>query len=510
MNNKEKNEIEYSTKSTVDLTDSEIAECSELFSSFYGKYSDKSDFKPGERVKMGPTYYVRNYCKKDFYVAMARDNGQLVGQAFYIRKKYEKYGMMTWVLQLVVNREYRKQGIASTLLRSIWGFSDDYAWGLATANPCTVKTLESATFRKCNPLVIKEHLEAVKVIGEDTTFVKSTEYYVADNMSQVNKSFYVDNSEYKIDNTSCDKYLGKLKNGHEWLAFTFQCQNIEVDKYKKHFDEIVAFSEKILKEAYSRMDVTAHSWTKGTLNEVEFIEQFCTKGTLLDLGCGIGRHSIELVKKGYDVCGIDFSEKHILYAQEQIREYKDLNNKCEFLCEDIRNYDEGKMFDNIVCLYDVVGSFPDAKDNIEIIRTAYKHLKKNGIFILSVMNMELTKHIIPDARKADLKEHPEILLKLPPSQIMQQTGDIFNPEYLAIDTKTNLVYRKEQFNNDSSLSAEYVIRDKRYTMEEIENILRAEKFEVVDKRYVCAGKFEQKLDALDPHAKEICIVARKI
>ena len=40
------------------------------------------------------------------------------------------------------------------------------------------------------------------------------------------------------------------------------------------------------------------------------------------------------------------------------------------------------------------------------------------------MNMELTKHIVPDERKADLKEHPEILLKLSPSQIMQKTGDI--------------------------------------------------------------------------------------
>ena len=508
--NKIKDEIEYSTKSTVDLTEKEIEECSELFSMFYGKYSAESDFKPGERVKLGPAYYVRNYRKKDFYVAMARNDGKLVGQAFYIRKKYENYGMMTWVLQLVVNKEYRKRGIASTLLRSIWGFSDDYAWGLATANPCTVKTLESATFRKCNPQVIKKHLRSVKMIGDDTTFVKSTEYYVTDTSSQVNTRFFVDNSEYEIDDNTCDKYLGELKNGYEWLAFTFQCQEIQIDKYKKHFEETVAFSEKILKEAYSRMDVTTHSWTKGTANEVDFINQFCSGDTLLDLGCGIGRHSIELAKIGYDVCGIDFSKKHIEYAKEQFDKYGDIGIKCEFVCADIRSYIEENVYDNIICLYDVIGSFPDDNDNIEIIRTAYKHLKTNGIFVLSVMNMELTRHIIPDERKVDLKEHPEILLKLPPSQIMQKTGDIFNPEYLAIDTRTDLVYRKEQFNNDSSLSAEYVIRDKRYAMDEIVKILRKENFEIVDKRYVCAGHFDKKLDALDLHAKEICIVARKV
>lgn len=508
--NRAKDEIEYSTKSTADLSEQEIAECSELFSSFYGKYSAESDFKPGERVKMGPTYYVRNYCKKDFYVAMARNKGQLVGQAFYIRKRYENYGMMTWVLQLVVNKDYRKQGIASTLLRSIWGFSDDYAWGLATANPCTVKTLESATFRKCHPQVIKKNLLAVKMIGNDTTFVNPTEYYVTNTSSQVNTRFFVDNSEYEINDTTCDKYLGKLKTGYKWLAFTFQHQDIQISKYKKHFEETVAFSEKILKEAYSRMDVATHSWTKGTPNEVEFIDTFCNKGTLLDLGCGIGRHSIELAKLGYKVCGIDFSEKHIRYANEQFIKNKREGDECRFLCADIRLYEEEKEYDNIICLYDVIGSFPEKQDNIEIVRTAYKHLKKNGIFILSVMNMELTKHIVPDERKADLKEHPEILLKLSPSQIMQKTGDIFNPEYLAIDTRTDLVYRKEQFNNDSSLSAEYVIRDKRYTMDEIEKILLKEKFEIVDKRYVCAGQFDKKLQALDMHAKEICIVARKM
>lgn len=503
----DKREIVYSTKKTVDLLKEEIKECSDLFSHSYGKYSAKSEIRPGEQVKMGSKYYEGHYCKPDFYVAMAREQEKLVGHAFYIRKRYEGYGILTWVLQLVVHKDYRKQGIASTLLRSIWGFSDDFAWGLATANPCTVKTLESATFRKCRPIVIRKNLRAIKLIGNDTTFVSPDAYDVTNCTSQVNTGFYVDNSDFAVKD-SCDKYLGKLKPGYEWLAFTFQNQDIQLEKYKKHFDDTVAFSEKILKEAYSRMEVSSHGWTRGTQNEVAFIDQHCQKGSILDLGCGIGRHAIALAKLGYEVCGVDFSEKHIEYADSE-RKKGVLEENCRFICEDVRFYREKRLYDNVICLYDVIGSFPNEEDNLSIIKTAYKSLREKGIFILSVMNMELTENIVLSDRKANLQEKPDILLKLPPSGTMQKSGNIFDPKYIAIDTRTGLVYRKEQFENDSSLSAEYVIRDKRYRMKEITALLKENKFEVLDERYVRAGHFDEPLQSLDSHAKEICIVARK-
>lgn len=502
-----KKNITYSVINTVDLTEQEIEACSELFSSFYGKYSAQSKTRPGEQIKMGPKYYKQHYCKPNFFIAMAKEQEKLVGQAFYIRKEYKNYGVITWVLQLVVDKKYRKQGIASTLLRSIWGFSDDYAWGLATANPCTVKTLESATFRKCRPSVIRKNLRAVKLIGNDTTFVASDAYDVTNCTSQVNTGFYIDNAEFNIED-SCEKYLGKLKPGYEWLAFTFQNQKIQLNKYRKHFVETVAFSEKILKEAYSRMDIVTHGWIKGTENEVSFISKYCKQGSILDLGCGIGRHAIALARLGYQTCGVDFSSKHISYANAQ-KEKENIQNNCKFICEDVRFYKTENKFDNVICLYDVIGSFPDESDNLRIIKTAYQHLNKNGIFILSVMNMELTESIILPDQIANLKERPDILMHLPPSGTMQKSGNIFNPKYLAIDQKTRLVYRKEQFGNDKILSAEYVIRDKRYTMKEIVALLKKCNFKILDKRYVRAGHFDEKLQALDEHAKEICIVAQK-
>ncbi len=501
-------EIQYSTKRTLDMTDEELQECSELFSSFYGKYSKASKRRPGEQIRMPASYYRKNYCRDNFYVALARLDGVLIGQAFYLRKDYTEqgYGVMTWVLQLVVNTSYRQRGIASTLLRSIWGFSDDYAWGLATTNPCTVKTLESATFRRCKPAIIKRNLKAIRTIGADISFVKDAECIVTGASSQINTDFYVDNHAFIKDDT-CEKQLGKLRPGYEWLAFTFRDQGIQNDSFQKHFKDMVAFSERKLKEAYSRMNMSVHNWAKGTENEVDFLWQYGDNHTVLDLGCGQGRHSIAMAKRGSEVTAVDFSQRNIMSAMDKAE--KENVCRCSFLCDDVRGYHDDTEYDKVICLYDVIGSFPEETDNLKIVETAYRQLKRNGIFILSVMNMELTDTLVLDTNKGNLQNNPDIIRKLPPSRIMQSSGDIFNPKFLAIDTSTGLVYRKEQFSDDDGLSAEYVIRDKRYSMDEITGMLKMHGFEIVEARYVRAGHFDEPLGSTDTHAKEICVVARK-
>lgn len=85
---------------------------------------------------------------------------------------------------------------------TIWGFSDDYAWGLATTNPCTVKTLESATFRKCKPDIIQKNLRAIRTIGADISFVEDAPYNVTRSTSQINTNFFVDNRDFIKGTTS--------------------------------------------------------------------------------------------------------------------------------------------------------------------------------------------------------------------------------------------------------------------------------------------------------------------
>ena len=37
----------------------------------------------------------------------------------------------------------------------------------------------------------------------------------------------------------------------------------------------------------------------------------------IDLGCGIGRHTIELVRRNVSAVGVDYSQRHIDYARKK-------------------------------------------------------------------------------------------------------------------------------------------------------------------------------------------------
>jgi hypothetical protein len=92
---------------------------------------------------------------------------------------------------------------------------------------------------------------------------------------------------------------------------------------------------------------------------------------------------------------------------------------------------------------------------------------------------------------------------------MQSTGNIFNPDYFLLDTSSRLIYRKEQFEMDEELSSEYVIADYRFTRKQIVDAFEMGGFKVLSSSYVKIGAWDKPLDATDPSAKEILIVAEK-
>jgi 2-polyprenyl-3-methyl-5-hydroxy-6-metoxy-1,4-benzoquinol methylase len=129
------------------------------------------------------------------------------------------------------------------------------------------------------------------------------------------------------------------------------------------------------------------SFTQGTIGECDFIErELKTNKSLkiLDVGCGTGRHSIELTKRGYSVTGIDLSHSMLEKAREKAKKN---NLKIEFLKHDARNLPFENQFDAAIMLCE--GGFPLMETdemNFEILRNVTKSIKEHGKFIFTTLN----------------------------------------------------------------------------------------------------------------------------
>jgi len=492
-----------------------LKECADLYSNHYGFWSDKSPWHPGERIKLSPSRiseWLDFPGAKMFY---ARLNGLLIGYCIATIEKVPKYGQIAWVSQLVVHEKYRHKGVGKNLLFSIWTFSNYFAWGVLTSSPYAIRALEKATRRRCVPIRIKRNKGmlfsfAVRNISYVT---EDMEVEIDDKSSRMNTNFFADHSQLlkMIENVTTEETpwtLGHLDEGWEWFAFTFNDQ-VQLKLTSQEIEEMLRGSDDVTKQAYSRMSLTLdHLWSRHTDDEVQFIIGSCnikTGTSILDFGCGRGRHAIALSIEGMDVVGVDYSATLITVARHDAQEKK--VDTVEFVVGDCRTVKLNRIFDVTLCLYDVIGSFINDEDNLNIIKNLYNHTKKAGHVIITVMNYELTKS--KAKHFFSLKKDASKLLELPASQIMEKTGDIFDANYYLIDEDERVIYRKEQFSEGSGMPEEFIIRDKRYTKTEIVNVCQSVGFSVLEARYVGAGKWDISLDACDEKAKEILVICKK-
>ena len=129
------------------------------------------------------------------------------------------------------------------------------------------------------------------------------------------------------------------------------------------------------------------NFIQGTIGECDFIEKEIDFNKLLkiiDIGCGTGRHSIELTKRGYKVTGIDLSESLLKRAKEKA---KAQNLQIDFQKHDARKLPFKDEYDLAIMLCE--GAFPLMETdemNYEILRNATNSLKAAGKLIFTTLN----------------------------------------------------------------------------------------------------------------------------
>jgi 2-polyprenyl-3-methyl-5-hydroxy-6-metoxy-1,4-benzoquinol methylase len=154
------------------------------------------------------------------------------------------------------------------------------------------------------------------------------------------------------------------------------------------------------------MKYDKESFTQGTIGECDFLEKeinYDKTIKILDVGCGTGRHSIELSKRGYSVTGIDLSESQLKRAKEKASAQ---SLKINFQKHDARIPHFSNLFDLVIMLCE--GGFPLMETdemNYQILQNAATALKSNGKLIFTTLNgLFPLFHSVKDFLAAETKD----------------------------------------------------------------------------------------------------------
>ncbi len=106
---------------------------------------------------------------------------------------------------------------------------------------------------------------------------------------------------------------------------------------------------------------------------------------ILDLCCGVGRHTIPLAKAGYKVTGLDASAKLLEIAKRRA-EAEGL--KVEFLQGDMRAIPFKDRFDAVLNLWNSFGYLEDDEEHLRVLKSVAGALQPGGRFLLDVLNRD--------------------------------------------------------------------------------------------------------------------------
>ncbi len=105
---------------------------------------------------------------------------------------------------------------------------------------------------------------------------------------------------------------------------------------------------------------------------------------VLDLGCGEGRISMRLARRGYQVTGLDFSHT-VLNKANKIALCSHLNIK--WIQQDMREIDIHNQYDAVISIFTSFGYFEEESDDRKVLQSIYKALKSDGKLLIDLENI---------------------------------------------------------------------------------------------------------------------------
>ncbi|MGG1652668.1 class I SAM-dependent methyltransferase [Paenibacillus sp. NRS-1783] len=127
--------------------------------------------------------------------------------------------------------------------------------------------------------------------------------------------------------------------------------------------------------------------------------------SVLDLCCGMGRHSLALADAGYKVTGVDLSGVLLREAHAS-----DPEGRVSWHQGDMREVPLEESFDAVVNLFTSFGYFEEDAEQLRVLKEIYRLLKPGGRFIIDYLNPAyVAAHLVPHSSREDegsqIEEH---------------------------------------------------------------------------------------------------------
>jgi SAM-dependent methyltransferase len=128
--------------------------------------------------------------------------------------------------------------------------------------------------------------------------------------------------------------------------------------------------------------------------------------SVLDLGCGPGRWTIPLVRRGFQVTGVDRT-KYLL--QRARANAKKAGIKAEWVLQDMRDFVRPEAFDVALSMFTSFGYFEDEREDMMVLRNLFDSLKPGGVCLIDVAGKEMLLPIFQPTTSVVLEDGARLI-----------------------------------------------------------------------------------------------------
>lgn len=170
----------------------------------------------------------------------------------------------------------------------------------------------------------------------------------------------------------------------------------ELIGYMEYFKVIPSVSQPVKENLYQKSYMLFDEIEKYKKNtkDIAFFKKIIPKdASVLEIGCGTGRVSIELAKRGNQVLGLDLSKEMLNILNEKIvNGLEEMDGSIKTVQADMIHFELGKKFDWIIFPFRVFQLLLTDKFRTLCLENVKKHLKKGGHIVIDLFDTDVSSY----------------------------------------------------------------------------------------------------------------------